>query len=137
MSILGNILGKIFRRKPEVVTPTSAPAQPARTTAATPADDRSTLSPGLVHVRGGKFQRAQQAVSSESRDLTNLSGTRLGLAVVGRLAHKHNLSVSFRPSAHGGTGVLLMIPQTLITQAKREPRASAVWPPPRANMPIQ
>lgn len=26
MSILGNILGKIFRRKPEVVTPTSAPA---------------------------------------------------------------------------------------------------------------
>lgn len=26
MSILGNILGKIFRRKPEVVTPTSGPA---------------------------------------------------------------------------------------------------------------
>ncbi|CAN7277362.1 DUF3597 domain-containing protein [Brevundimonas sp. LjRoot202] len=36
MSILGNILGKIFRRKPEVVTPTSAPApgQPAPGTAA-------------------------------------------------------------------------------------------------------
>ncbi|QPP05631.1 ATP-binding protein [Streptomyces bathyalis] len=67
------------------------------------------------------LERAQQAVSSESLDLTNLSGTRLGLAVVGRLAHKHKLSVSFRPSAHGGTGVLLMIPQTLITQAKREP----------------
>lgn len=66
------------------------------------------------------LQRAQQAVSAESLDLTNLSGTRLGLAVVGRLARKHNLSVSFRPSAHGGTGVLLMIPQTLITQPKRE-----------------
>ncbi|SCK33182.1 Signal transduction histidine kinase [Streptomyces sp. WMMB 714] len=69
------------------------------------------------------LQRAQQAVSAESLDLTNLSGTRLGLAVVGRLAHKHNLSVSFRPSAHGGTGVLLMIPQTLITQPKRESQA--------------
>ncbi len=66
------------------------------------------------------LQRAQQAVSNESLDLTNLSGTRLGLAVVGRLARKHNLSVSFRPSAHGGTGVLLMVPQTLITQPKRE-----------------
>jgi signal transduction histidine kinase len=72
------------------------------------------------------LERAQQAVSSESLDLTNLSGTRLGLAVVGRLAHKHNLSVSFRPSAHGGTGVLLMIPQTLITQApKRDTESTA------------
>lgn len=34
MSILGNILGKIFRRKPEVAAPTSAPAQPAPGTAA-------------------------------------------------------------------------------------------------------
>ena len=66
------------------------------------------------------LQRAQQAVSNESLDLTNLSGTRLGLAVVGRLARKHGLSVSFRPSARGGTGVLLMVPQTLITQAKKE-----------------
>jgi signal transduction histidine kinase len=71
------------------------------------------------------LERAQQAVSSESLDLTNLSGTRLGLAVVGRLAHKHNLSVSFRPSAHGGTGVLLMIPQTLITQPKKESESSS------------
>ncbi|SCK36567.1 sensor histidine kinase KdpD [Streptomyces sp. WMMB 322] len=71
------------------------------------------------------LERAQQAVCSESLDLTNLSGTRLGLAVVGRLAHKHKLSVSFRPSAHGGTGVLLMIPQTLITTAKREPETAA------------
>lgn len=71
------------------------------------------------------LERAQQAVSSESLDLTNLSGTRLGLAVVGRLAHKHNLSVSFRPSAHGGTGVLLMIPQALITQAKKESEAAS------------
>jgi signal transduction histidine kinase len=71
------------------------------------------------------LERAQQAVSNESLDLTNLSGTRLGLAVVGRLARKHNLSVSFRPSAHGGTGVLLMIPQTLITQARTESKTMA------------
>ncbi|WP_079122699.1 sensor histidine kinase [Streptomyces abyssalis] len=71
------------------------------------------------------LERAQQAVSSESLDLTNLSGTRLGLAVVGRLAHKHNLSVSFRPSAHGGTGVLLRIPQTLITRPARETESPA------------
>jgi signal transduction histidine kinase len=78
------------------------------------------------------LERAQQAVSSESLDLTNLSGTRLGLAVVGRLAHKHNLSVSFRPSAHGGTGVLLMVPQTLITQApKRDTESTA----PSASLP--
>jgi signal transduction histidine kinase len=82
------------------------------------------------------LERAQQAVSSESLDLTNLSGTRLGLAVVGRLAHKHNLSVSFRPSAHGGTGVLLMIPQTLITQSKKESEsgsAPATSPSPSAT----
>ncbi|HWM38222.1 MAG TPA: ATP-binding protein [Streptomyces sp.] len=79
------------------------------------------------------LQRAQQAVSSESLDLTNLSGTRLGLAVVGRLARKHNLSVSFRPSAHGGTGVLLMIPQTLITQPKRESQPATTRETPAAE----
>lgn len=67
------------------------------------------------------LRRAQQAVSADSdQDLTTLSGTRLGLAVVGRLARKHGLSVSFRPSAHGGTGVLMMIPRSLVSQAKRE-----------------
>ncbi|GAB2817456.1 sensor histidine kinase [Streptomyces daliensis] len=68
------------------------------------------------------LRRAEQAVSAESLDLTTLSGTRLGLPVVGRLARKHGLTVSFRPSAHGGTGVLMMIPQELITQTKREER---------------
>ncbi len=47
------------------------------------------------------LRRAEQAVSGEHGDLTTLSGTRLGLAVVGRLARKHGLQVSFRPSAHG------------------------------------
>ncbi|WNF28735.1 ATP-binding protein [Streptomyces sp. C11-1] len=64
-----------------------------------------------------QLRRAERAVSAENQDLTNLSGTRLGLAVVGRLARKHGLTVSFRPSARGGTGALMMLPQDLISRA--------------------
>ncbi|MBB0246640.1 ATP-binding protein, partial [Streptomyces alkaliphilus] len=67
------------------------------------------------------LRRAERAVSSDPRDLTTLSGTRLGLAVVGRLARKHGLSVSFRPSARGGTGALVRIPQELITRPRTTP----------------
>ncbi|MFD7029367.1 ATP-binding protein [Streptomyces sp. NPDC059917] len=63
-----------------------------------------------------QLRRAQQAVAAESLDLAGLSGTRLGLAVVGRLARKHGLTVSFRPSARGGTGALMMLPQDLISR---------------------
>lgn len=61
-----------------------------------------------------QLRRAERAVSGEAADLTSLSGTRLGLAVVGRLARKHGLRVSFRPSARGGTGVLMLIPQDVL-----------------------
>ncbi|OKJ36449.1 sensor histidine kinase [Streptomyces sp. CB01580] len=64
-----------------------------------------------VHLR-----RAERAVSATDQDLTGLSGTRLGLAVVGRLARKHGLTVSFRPSARGGTGALVMLPQEILTR---------------------
>ncbi|MEU6892557.1 ATP-binding protein [Streptomyces sp. NPDC046557] len=64
-----------------------------------------------------QLRRAEQAVAGESLDLAGLSGTRLGLAVVGRLARKHGLTVSFRPSARGGTGALMMLPQELISRA--------------------
>ncbi|MFD9503074.1 sensor histidine kinase [Streptomyces sp. NPDC060035] len=64
-----------------------------------------------------QLRRAERAVSAENQDLTALSGTRLGLAVVGRLARKHGLTVSFRPSARGGTGALMMLPQELISRA--------------------
>lgn len=85
------------------------------------------------------LRRAEQAVSGEHGDLTTLSGTRLGLAVVGRLARKHGLQVSFRPSAHGGTGVLLRVPHELVTEPRHEERtevpasAPAVPPVPRAQ----
>ncbi|NDZ83826.1 sensor histidine kinase, partial [Streptomyces sp. SID10853] len=75
-----------------------------------------------------QLRRAERAVTSETTqqtDLAGLSGTRLGLAVVGRLARKHGLTVSFRPSARGGTGVLVLLPHELIT---RTPRAAAPAP---------
>ncbi|MFE9820812.1 ATP-binding protein [Streptomyces sp. NPDC005791] len=63
-----------------------------------------------------QLRRAERAVSADNQDLTGISGTRLGLAVVGRLARKHGLTVSFRPSARGGTGALMMLPQELIAR---------------------
>jgi signal transduction histidine kinase len=79
----------------------------------------------------GEFalRRAEQAVSAQVLDLTTLSGTRLGLAVVGCLARKHGLTVSFRPSSRGGTGVVVMIPRQLITEARVEPRKRAAAAP--------
>lgn len=76
-----------------------------------------------------QLRRAERSVTSDTTqqiDLSGLSGTRLGLAVVGRLARKHGLTVSFRPSARGGTGVLVLLPQELITRQSRvvEPMAT-------------
>jgi hypothetical protein len=62
------------------------------------------------------LRRAEQAVSTEPLDLSALSGTRLGLSVVGCLARKYGLSVSFRPSARGGTGAVVLIPRQIITE---------------------
>ncbi|MGW3041257.1 ATP-binding protein [Kitasatospora sp. NPDC001159] len=68
------------------------------------------------------LRRAERAVSAEPLDLTTLTaGTRLGLAVVGMLARKHGLQISFRPSARGGTGVVMLIPQQLVTHQAPAP----------------
>ncbi|MEE1806001.1 sensor histidine kinase [Streptomyces sp. BE133] len=75
-----------------------------------------------------QLRRAERAVSATNQDLTGLSGTRLGLAVVGRLARKHGLNVSFRPSARGGTGALMMLPQELLTRTPVPVRASTPQP---------
>ncbi|MES9590935.1 ATP-binding protein [Streptomyces sp. NPDC007076] len=72
-----------------------------------------------------QLRRAERAVSATHQDLTGLSGTRLGLAVVGRLARKHGLTISFRPSARGGTGALMMLPQELLTRASAPAPAPA------------
>jgi signal transduction histidine kinase len=63
------------------------------------------------------LERAERAVSTtEPLDLAALTGTRLGLAVVGRLARKHQLRVRFRRSPRGGVSVVVRIPATLITK---------------------
>ncbi|MBO0806809.1 MAG: ATP-binding protein [Actinobacteria bacterium] len=79
------------------------------------------------------LERAEAAVSSaEPLDLAKLSGTRLGLAVVGCLARKHQLQVFFRPSSRGGTGVLVRIPNQLISH----PRDGLQSPAPEATVAV-
>nr|WP_258177652.1 ATP-binding protein [Streptomyces solincola] len=75
-----------------------------------------------------QLRRAEQAVSADHSGLTGLSGTRLGLAVVGKLARKHGLAVSFRPSARGGTGVVVRIPHELVSRTPNGVRPSGVRP---------
>ncbi|OKK07335.1 ATP-binding protein [Streptomyces sp. CB02400] len=68
---------------------------------------------GLV-MGEAQLRRAERAVSGESAGLGGLTGTRLGLGVVGRLARRYGLRVSYRPSARGGTGVLMLVPQDIL-----------------------
>lgn len=75
-----------------------------------------------------QLRRAERAVSGDTSGLGGLSGTRLGLAVVGRLARKHGLTVSFRPSARGGTGVVVMVPRNLLTGLDAVPARHGALP---------
>ncbi|MGW8701083.1 ATP-binding protein [Streptomyces eurythermus] len=75
-----------------------------------------------------QLRRAERAVAGDVSGLGGLTGTRLGLAVVGRLSRKHGLKVSFRPSARGGTGVLMLIPQSILTGPAPAEPAAAVPP---------
>ncbi|MFD9709423.1 ATP-binding protein, partial [Streptomyces sp. NPDC060006] len=94
-----------------------------------------------------QLRRAEQAVSGEDLEAGGLAGTRLGLVVVGRLARKYGLSVSFRPSARGGTGVLVLVPQDVLANPAPHPaphpaRVQAPPVPPaspsaRAEHPVQ
>ncbi|MCX4575784.1 ATP-binding protein [Streptomyces sp. NBC_01571] len=87
-----------------------------------------------------QLRRAERAVSGDGAELGGLTGTRLGLAVVGRLARKHGLKVSFRPSARGGTGVLVLIPQDLLSlpsaPAPAAPEATPAAAPAPAPAPV-
>ncbi|MGY2124638.1 sensor histidine kinase [Nocardia gipuzkoensis] len=86
---------------------------------------------GLV-MSASALRRAEAAVSAtgpdargSGLDLSSLTGTRLGLAVVGNLARKHGLTVSYRPSAIGGTAVVVVIPRDLTTRVER-PQSSTI-----------
>ncbi|WP_405820077.1 ATP-binding protein [Streptomyces sp. NBC_01390] len=99
-----------------------------------------------------QLRRAERAVSGEdgSNDtkgggrnpdgigLGGLTGTRLGLSVVGRLARKYGLRISFRPSARGGTGVLVLIPQDILAgdAVVAPPLPTPPTPPTRVTSPV-
>ena len=82
-----------------------------------------------------QLRRAQQAVAGETAGLGGLTGTRLGLAVVGRLSAKYGLKVSFRPSARGGTGVLMLIPQDILSGPAAPDGPAAPAERPRGSAP--
>ncbi|MET8896850.1 sensor histidine kinase [Streptomyces albogriseolus] len=88
-------------------------------------EDRSagivvTIEDSGLKMADAAMRRAEEAVSGRVTDLASLQGTRLGLAVVGRLAAKYGVSVNYRPSSRGGTGVVILLPLHLLAQ-QREP----------------
>ncbi len=95
---------------------------------------------GLV-MSESALRRAEQTVAGVATgtprggtalDLSSLTGTRLGLAVVGHLARKHGLTVSYRPSAIGGTAVVVVVPRELIVRLDRSPGSVATLTLPAA-----
>jgi anti-sigma regulatory factor (Ser/Thr protein kinase) len=79
-----------------------------------------TIEDSGLGMRKRERQRAEDLVS-QSFDLTTLPGTRMGLAVVGRLGRRYGLTVNFRPSSRGGSGAVVMVPRQLIAQPRVGP----------------
>ncbi|WP_327147880.1 sensor histidine kinase [Nocardia sp. NBC_01329] len=84
---------------------------------------------GLV-MSESALHRAQLTVSGTEGEategLSSLNGAGFGLTVVGRLARKYGLTVSYRPSAIGGTAAVVMIPRELT--ARIEPPVTPALP---------
>ncbi len=77
-----------------------------------------TIEDSGLKMADAAMRRAEEAVSGRATDLAALQGTRLGLAVVGRVAAKYGMSVNFRPSSRGGTGVVVLFPPQLLAQQR-------------------
>ncbi|MGW7051344.1 ATP-binding protein [Streptomyces sp. NPDC054887] len=77
-----------------------------------------TIEDSGLRMSDAAMRRAVEAVSGKSTDLAALQGTRLGLAVVGILAAKYGISVNYRPSSRGGTGVVVLLPPQLLAQQR-------------------
>ncbi|MFJ4009259.1 ATP-binding protein [Streptomyces sp. NPDC090026] len=90
-----------------------------------------TIEDSGLKMADAALRRAEEAVSGRSEDLARLQGTRLGLTVVGRIASRYGLSVSFRPSSRGGTGVVVLFPPQVLS---RPGDAGAGEPTPRADV---
>ncbi|WP_432151533.1 ATP-binding protein [Streptomyces sp. bgisy029] len=79
-----------------------------------------TIEDSGLKMADAAMRRAADSVSGRLTDLASLQGTRLGLAVVGQLALKHQISVNYRPSSRGGTGVVVLLPRQLVAQENRD-----------------
>ncbi|MBV2356321.1 ATP-binding protein [Streptomyces sp. J2-1] len=77
-----------------------------------------TIEDSGLKMSDAAMRRAEESVSGRSTDLATLQGTRLGLGVVGRLAVKYGISVNYRPSSRGGTGVVVLLPPQLVAQQR-------------------
>ncbi|MGW6061480.1 sensor histidine kinase [Streptomyces sp. NPDC055189] len=86
-----------------------------------------TIEDSGLKMADAAMRRAEVSVSGHVTDLASLQGTRLGLAVVGRLAAKYGMSVNFRPSSRGGTGVVVLLPPQLLAQ-QRDPAPQQLAP---------
>ncbi|MFB9467182.1 sensor histidine kinase, partial [Streptomyces cinereospinus] len=82
-----------------------------------------TIEDSGLKMSDAAMRRAEEAVSGQVTDLASLQGTRLGLGVVGRIAAKYGISVNYRPSSRGGTGVVVLLPPQVVAQ-QREPVAA-------------
>ncbi|MEE1807785.1 sensor histidine kinase [Streptomyces sp. BE133] len=103
-------------------------------------EDRSagmvvTIEDSGLKMADAAMRRAEEAVSGHITDLASLQGTRLGLAVVGRLAVKYGISVNYRPSSRGGTGVVVLLPQQLIDQQRESVSREAAGRPAAGTAP--
>lgn len=77
-----------------------------------------TIEDSGLKMADAAMRRAEEAVSGRATDLATLQSTRLGLVVVGLLAAKYGMNVSFRPSSRGGTGVVVLFPPQLLHQSR-------------------
>ncbi|WP_329295784.1 sensor histidine kinase [Streptomyces sp. NBC_01455] len=59
------------------------------------------------------FEAANTQINSP-QDISLLDSTHLGLVTVGRLARRHGINVTLRPSPYGGVSAVVLIPYTLI-----------------------
>ncbi|MFE4800499.1 ATP-binding protein [Streptomyces sp. NPDC056708] len=103
-------------------------------------EDRSagmvvTIEDSGLKMADAAMRRAEEAVSGRMTDLASLQGTRLGLAVVGRLAVKYGISVNYRPSSRGGTGVVVLLPQQLLAQQRESVSREAAGRPAAGTAP--
>ncbi|MFJ4714472.1 ATP-binding protein [Streptomyces sp. NPDC088785] len=79
-----------------------------------------TIEDSGLKMADAAMRRAEEAVSGQVTDLASLQGTRLGLAVVGRLAAKYGIAVNYRPSSRGGTGVVVLLPPQVLAQHREQ-----------------